>query len=526
MVNQVLQRLLFGSSITIAASFSLASLASAEIGDRTYPVEKLPAIDAMSQVTSVSQLKDVQPTDWAFQALQSLVERYGCIAGYPDRTFRGNRALTRYEFAAGVNACLDRVNELIAAATTDLVKKEDLETLKKLQDEFATELAALSGRVDRLEAKVGTLEKQAFSTTTKLLGETIFSVSSPLSDEKVGGGDLPNNPTMGYRSRLNFVTSFTGKDELRVRLQSQTIVPLDSNVTGTNMTRISYDGSSNGSVGIDDFFYRFPLGSQTRVWAIANGYGTEAMANPLNHFLKLDSIGSISRFGRFSPIYRLVGGPGVGVEHKFSDNLGLVTVYRARGANNPETGLFNGNSSALAQLNFAPTKNLEFGLTYAYSYFPSAAVDASGSTGSLNARRPFGNVATLTHSYGLTANYRVSPQVNLSGWVGFTDATAESGATKGAGADIWNWAIALALPDLGAKGNLGAVLLGMPPKVTRNTISNREDPDTSLHLEVFYRHQINDKISVTPGLLMIFNPEHNQNSPTQYVGVLRTTFLF
>lgn len=64
----------------------------------------------MAQVTSVSQLSDVQPTDWAFQALQSLVKRYGCIAGYPDGTYRGNRALTRYEFAAGLNACLDRVN--------------------------------------------------------------------------------------------------------------------------------------------------------------------------------------------------------------------------------------------------------------------------------------------------------------------------------------------------------------------------------------------------------------------------------
>ncbi|EDZ91556.1 S-layer region-like protein [Limnospira maxima CS-328] len=39
--------------------------------------------DSMEQVTSVSQLSDVQPTDWAFQALQSLVERYGCIAVIP-----------------------------------------------------------------------------------------------------------------------------------------------------------------------------------------------------------------------------------------------------------------------------------------------------------------------------------------------------------------------------------------------------------------------------------------------------------
>ena len=96
---------------------------------------------AVSQVTSVSQLSDVQPGDWAFQALQSLVERYGCIAGYPNGTFRGNRALSRYEFAAGLNACLDRVNELIATATSDLVSKQDLATIQKLQRDFSSELA-------------------------------------------------------------------------------------------------------------------------------------------------------------------------------------------------------------------------------------------------------------------------------------------------------------------------------------------------------------------------------------------------
>ena len=91
----------------------------------------------MAQVTSVSQFSDVQPTDWAFQALQSLVERYGCIAGYPNGTYRGNRAMTRYEFAAGLNACLNRVNELIAAATRDLLTREDLITLQRLQSEFS-----------------------------------------------------------------------------------------------------------------------------------------------------------------------------------------------------------------------------------------------------------------------------------------------------------------------------------------------------------------------------------------------------
>ncbi len=166
---------------------------------------------AMSQVTSVSQLSDVQPTDWAFQALQSLVERYGCIAGYPDRTYRGNRALTRYEFAAGMNACMDRVNELIAAATEDLATKEDLATLQRLQEEFAAELATVRGQVDALEVRTATLEAQQFSTTTKLKGEVLFGIQGLLGNNKAddSGEPLETNTTFGDRVRLDFDTSFT-----------------------------------------------------------------------------------------------------------------------------------------------------------------------------------------------------------------------------------------------------------------------------------------------------------------------------
>ncbi|MGA9382855.1 MAG: iron uptake porin, partial [Phormidium sp.] len=134
-------------------------------------------ISELEQVTSVSQLRDVQPTDWAFQALQSLVERYGCIEGYPDRTYRGNRAMTRYEFAAGLNSCLDRIQELIAALPQG-VSKEDLDRLRRLQEEFGAELATLRGRVDALEARVNEVEANQFSTTTKLSGLVTFNVTT------------------------------------------------------------------------------------------------------------------------------------------------------------------------------------------------------------------------------------------------------------------------------------------------------------------------------------------------------------
>ena len=143
--------------------------------------------ELVTQVTSVSQLSDVKPTDWAFQALQSLVERYGCIAGYPDKTYRGNRAMTRYEFAAGLNACMDRINDLIAASTADSAKKEDLATIRKLQEQFSAELATLRGRVDGIESRTAMLEKQQFSPTTKLSGEAIFSIATAYGG--YGGGN-------------------------------------------------------------------------------------------------------------------------------------------------------------------------------------------------------------------------------------------------------------------------------------------------------------------------------------------------
>ena len=88
--------------------------------------------NSLDQVTSVTQFSDVYPTDWAYQALANLVETYGCVAGYPNGTFRGNRAMTRYEAAALLNACLDRISEV-----TD--------ELRRLLKEFETELAILKG---------------------------------------------------------------------------------------------------------------------------------------------------------------------------------------------------------------------------------------------------------------------------------------------------------------------------------------------------------------------------------------------
>ena len=83
----------------------------------------------------------------------------------------------------------------------------------------------------------------------------------------------------------------------------------------------------------------------------------------------------------------------------------------------------------------------------------------------------------------------------------------------------------LAFPDLGKEGNLLGIVIGQPPKVTSNDLG-LTDSDTSLHLEAFYRFQATDNISITPGLVVITNPEHNSSNDTIYLGTLRTTFTF
>jgi hypothetical protein len=501
----------------------------------------------MSQVTSVSQLSDVQPTDWAFQALQSLVERYGCIAGYPDGTFKGNRALSRYEFAAGVNACLDQITKQLGATLANFVTKEDLAILQKLQEEFAAELAALRGRIDVLDARTTALEANQFSTTTKLNGEVIFAVADTWGNRAtVLGSDGEadeTQTTLADRVRLNLNTSFTGQDLLRTRLQARNMSVFDggsstrANTTGTLMTRTSFDGNEDNQVTLDQVWYRFPAGQKATVWFGAKGLNLDDIADVITPF-NSSGQASISRFGQRNPaVYRGPEGAGLGLTYAFSNQVKAQIGYLASdtSAGDPSAGkgVFNGSYSALAQLVFSPSPKFDIGLTYTHKYENSGSVAVTSGTGSYYAYRPFQNNATSSDNFGLEFNWKASPGFQLGGWFGYTNANQEKSTAwnSESNATLMNGAITMAFPDLFGKGNLGGIVVGVPPTATDNDYRNlsgirREDDTTSLHLEAFYRFQVGDYISVTPGFYVLTDPDHNSNNDTQVVGVLRTTFSF
>ncbi|MDM9385029.1 iron uptake porin [Chlorogloeopsis sp. ULAP01] len=487
----------------------------------------------VAQVTSVSQLSDVQPTDWAFVALQSLVERYGCIAGYPNGTYRGNRAMTRYEFAAGLNACLDRVNELIATATGDLVQKEDLATLQRLQEEFAAELATLRGRVDALEARNAELEANQFSTTTKLTGQVVAALTDVFAGDDVNGVDAKNNnTTFGARARVELNTSFTGRDTLFTRLQANNILNPDIGTPEGSLFFAGEDGTTD--VAIDALWYRFPLTESTEVIAIANAGAADDVTSTVNIFDGDGAFGALSTFGTRNPIYYQMDGAGFGVTQNFGDALALSLAYLASSPNDSssDNGFFNGPYGALAQLTFKPSDRFTIGLTYINAYNQQLGAGSSRANPISFLDQNFGTVDVpfSSNSYGVQASLGISEQFVLGGWVGYTNARnlSTAGGTIDRGElDIWNWAVTLGFPDLGKKGNLAGIIVGMEPKVTGSSLNEIDtDGDTSYHVEAFYQYQISDNITITPGVIWLTAPDHNNDNDDVIIGALRTTFSF
>jgi hypothetical protein len=540
--------------------------------DRAASDSSDPASQTLEQVTSVQQLSDVQPTDWAYQALQSLVERYGCIAGYPDGTYKGNRPLTRFEFAAGLNACLDRISELIASSTADLASKEDLATLQRLQEEFAAELAQVRGRIDSLDARVTELEANQFSTTTKLNGNAIFALADVFGHD---GGR--NQAVAQYRLNLSLTTSFTGRDLLLVSMYSGN-VPVGSlssddpylgnfDLAGTSVDALAagapitikqstaegtlssqFGANTNNTLQALALAYSFPVGSRLNV-AIANSLiPFQLYAPALNPYLNdLDSgTGAISIFGEYNPIYTQVGGgTGIMLNYDIFDSLKLTAGYLADGllVANPETkaGLFNGGYGVLGQLTWRVTSNFAVAAVYTNSYSPPGRFgfnyNAFGVTGTAVANSLAGQdvfrrldvenlnpAPVVSNGYGVQFNWQPSRKFSISGWFS-TFYPRLIGRGDG---NILTYALTFAFPDLGKDGNLLGLVVGAEPYLTEFDGGNPQSfkVDVPVHLEAFYRWRFNDNISVTPGLIWLLAPNQDNNNSSDVIATLRTTFSF
>ncbi|MEH1933210.1 MAG: iron uptake porin [Nostoc sp.] len=518
-----------------------------EIAPRT---RKKATNNVAGQVTSVSQLSDIKPTDWAFQALQSLIERYGVIAGYTDSTFKGNRALTRYEFAAGLNAALDRLNELIATSTTDLVKREDLDTIKKLQEQFSPELAQFRRRLDTLETRTAKLEATQFTTTTKLIGRGQIVIGSVLEGNNVlTKKPAAHNITLQGSTSLRLNTSFNGKDSLGITLGGGNIESLGqtrAGLLGTFEGRTADNSSitfARNQILLSGVRYRFlPYpNTQVNIYALSDGASEIGLSGPINPYFESSSAtgaNGISRFSRRSLVYNYGdSGPGIAILQGLGKQVQFGIAYSAPNGNNPipNNGLFTGRYLALAQLiYYSSNRNFRVAATYVNTYSPANTRGLSGTNfgpavGSNLVNSTVAGAGTVANLYGLQAFYQINPKLAINGWVSY-------GAHRYLGhgdGEAMDWAVGLAFPDLFSEGALGGFLVGMEPKIISLTKgvnlgagAGQADKDTSLHVEAFYQYKIGDNIEVTPGLIWITAPDSDVSNPDSLFAWVRTVFRF
>ena len=477
------------------------------------------------QVTSVTQFSDVYPTDWAYQALAGLVETYGCVAGYPNGTFRGNRAMTRYEAAALLNACLDRVTEV-----TD--------ELRRLMAEFETELAILKGRVDGLEARVGELEATQFSTTTKLSGLATFVAGA---NRFMGSADQlrsTNNRDAGatvinYDLQLALETSFTGKDQLTTVLRGGNFDG-DGNVFGSGgpsglatLETAFQEGDRPNLVAIDKLFYSFPLGDEITI-TIGPIVGQEDMLAIWPSVYPSDPILDVLTVNGAPGAYNKNKGAGVGISWAAESGARASANYvAANGASSDtRTGGFatdeaggtgtlqlgwEGENWSVAAL-YSKVQNGQDLIVYASPFVRDRISDRG-----------------VTHAYALGGFWQplVSgwfPSLSLGWGINQSDTQREGQVSTSQ-----SWRAGLEWNDVLMAGNNAGMSVGQPLVAT--DLRGGDTPaDGQFIWEWWYQFQVTDNISVTPALFYLSRPmgELTPNGSTfqQLGGLIETTFVF
>ena len=481
--------------------------------------------NSMSQINSVDRLRDVSPVDWAYEALNNLVSRYNCITGFPNNTYRGNQPVTRYEFAAGLNSCLSRLEKIIAAS--EQVETQDIEAILRLMQDFQAELAIIRGKTDGLQARIGELELTQFSTTTKLAGEVIFGIGS------VFAGDNDSQTVFGDRVRLELNTSFSGKDLLFTRLSTGNFPSLTDDIGFQG--DLGFVQPEDNDIQLEVLLYSFSIGSDLDIIIGAAGTAADDIVSTVNALDGDGGSGAVSLFGTRNPIYLPPGDTGLGISYSLGDSITLGAGYLSANANlsTDDNGLFESPYSAIAQVLVTPTDNFDIAFTYVHSRNQSDTETGSQKANiqSLTASTAFPDgVSTVSDSYGIELSWAISDRFILGGWGALSKVTTLStlnGSIDRGTQDIWNTALTLALPDLGKEGSLGGVIVGIEPTVTDSSIDGiGKDEDLSLHVEAFYQYQVNNHIAITPGVVWITAPDNNDANEDLVIGTIRTTFSF
>ena len=544
--------------------------------------------NGMSQITNVQQLRDVSPTDWANGALRSLVDRYGCISGFGDRTYRGSQPLSRYEFAAGLNSCLNQIERLIASSEN--VSQADLEAVRRLSQEFEAELATIKGKIENQESRLAVLEDNQFSTTTKLLGNLFVNLTGATSDGDVAvetndldtplplrpaARDIDNNPvistveddpeiTYSYYTWLNFNSSFTGKDNLAIQLVAGNgTSPANTyasaglfNTFGTPFTDQTGTASGVSDVEIREIFYDFPIGDRLRVIVGPRINWYRYFDNNAYSFF-FTGAGSFNSLGGtlVNPIDR---GSGAVITYALNDSIDLKVGYLGENteflpaaffntSSDPSKGLFSATQTLTAEIDFAIAERANIRLMYTRSTVDNNVpiLDADGNLTGFGVGgatgEPIYGVAddgfggtigdAPGDTFSVNFDWAILDEFGIFGRYNFgsTSIRPTTSGIEDGEVDAQAFQFGVAFPDLAREGALGTISFVVPFDVIDGEeflVSGAGDGGTQFEFEATYHFPLNPNIAVVPAFYFIANPNNFEDNPNIYVGNLRMQFTF
>ncbi len=526
-----MKRRLFPLAIAISLAAIVVPLArSAAIAGELKPDISLsggrtPFNPTRKSLNSVADLSDIEPGDWEFRALQQVDRESGCLAGYPDGTFRGNRSLTRYEFAAALNACLANIAN--REASFNPLSEESLIVIQRLQNEFGAEFSLLRNDVYRLDDRSATVQRQQFSTTAFFGGEVILALTEATGGSPPGDGE--NQTTLTHLTRLGIVTSFTGRDRLRLELAAGNFGDRglsNPNALNTDMALLSFQGDTDNSLELNKLEYRFAaLGDRVVFTFRPVGFELHSILTANSPYFDAGR-GSISRFAEASPLFKIGAlDAGVGFDWLVSNRIRLQAAYGTRDSNDPGQGFFSTDRHTMGvQLLLKPAADILTGIAYINGYAEDGRLDTF--SGSFRAdTASFLDAPARIQGFSGTLQWQFADDLTFGTWGGLMETDA---IDSDAEATVTTYLFSLGYSDpFGREGDLLAFLFGQPPKlIDGEDLFLGEDEDTSLHFELLYRLRVSDRIYITPGVFWVTNPEHDADNEDIVIGVLRSTFRF
>ena len=489
-------------------------------------------------VSPVQQFSDLRPSDWAYQALANLIERYGCVSGTPAGAMAGQRSITRFEAAALLNACLERV-----ADVTD--------ELKALIAALEPERTQLQGRAAALEARVGALESQTFSTTTKLKGKAnlvlggvgfggsaIEVATNTVNTATQGSQPLTNAVTFNYDVRLTFDTSFNGSDLLRTELRAGDFDSVSNSLGGGGPTTLStlevafQEQSGRHIMGIYKLYYQAPLGAGFTA-TLGGMVAQEDMLAFWPSVYPDSSVLDVMTMAGAPVAYNYNRGPGAGLwwqRQGWSLSASYVAASGAFGT--PASGgLATANARSTATVQLAHQQDA-WGLALTYAGVQNGVVPY----GTNDLLQRLNSPGTFTNALALSGYWQPIrggwiPSISAGWGINSTSSPAPSPAPAGSGAPVTSqsWSVGLQWLDALAKGNAAGLAFGQAPFVTAQG-GGTTPADANWTWECWYKVQVSDNISVTPAVFYLSRPL-GQETPAgqsfnQWGALIKTTFLF